>query len=319
MADQSQPILCGVDVAKDSLDIAQAGQSAVCIPNTVQTIQQWLDSLPGKARIAMEATGRYHLALQEQATRCGHRVYLVNGKQLRHYREAVGVRAKTDPGDARLLLRYLQHEQNSLSPAKVLSAKEKQIWSLLQRRATLVKARNQLNQSLGSDPQTLALARSIGKVLNGSIARVDRRMLTLARRLGWAEAIKRCQGIPGIGPLNALALVVCFNRGDFRRADQFVAYLGLDVRVRDSGTCKGKRKLTKRGNAEMRRLLYNAAMSFARNPTYRPWYERYTARGLSSTAALMIVARKLVRIAFALLSKGEEFEVERFGGACVAT
>ncbi len=319
MADQSQPILCGIDVAKDTLDIAKAGESAISIPNTTEAIQQWLALLPGEAHVAIEATGSYHIALQEQAERHGHQVYLVNGKQLRHYREAVGMRAKTDPGDARLLLRYLQHERDSLAPAKTLSTKEKQLWSLLQRRATLVRARTQLNQSLGSDPETLAMARSVTQTLDALIARVDRRMLTLARHLGWAEAIKRCQGIPGIGPLNALALVICFNRGDFSRADQFVAYLGLDVRVRDSGICKGRRKLTKRGNSEMRRLLYNAAMSFARNPSYRPWYTQYTARGLSSTAALMIVARKLVRIAFALLSKGEEFEAKRFGGGCVGT
>ena len=37
--------------------------------------------------------------------------------------------------------------------------------------------------------------------------------------------------------------------------------MGLDVRVRDSGTFRGRRKLTKKGDPEVRRLLYNAAMA----------------------------------------------------------
>lgn len=319
MADHLKPILCGIDVAMDTLDIAQGDSTVTQILNTLEAINNWLDSLPHQACIAMEATGSYHESLLELASQRGHVVYLINGKQLRHYREAVGPRAKTDPGDARLILRYLEHEQAALTPVKLLSIQEKQLWRLLQRRAALVRAKTQLSQSLGSDPVTQDMAKEVTKALERLITRVDRQMLVLARKLGWGLAIKQCQSIPGIGPLNALALVICFNRGDFKRADQFVAYLGLDVRVRDSGACRGKRKLTKRGNSEMRRLLYNAAMAFARNPKYRPWYERYRERGLSSTAALVIVCRKLVRIAFALLSKGEMFEENLYAGACKAT
>ena len=307
MADHVQSILCGIDVSKGTLDIAQAGVGHVCIPNTVEAIGEWLDALPGQASLAMEATGLYHECLLEHALAAGHQVYLINGQQLHHYREAVGQRAKTDPDDARLLLRYLTHEQAELAPVKPLRDKEKSLWRLLQRRASLVRARIQLKQSLGSDPQTQALADEASASLNQLIARVERMMKELARALEWGAEIKRCQSIPGIGPLNAVALVTCFHRGAFSRSDKWVAYMGLDVRVRDSGTCKGKRKLTKRGNAEMRRLLYNAAMSAVRNPNFKPTYERYRARGMSTTAALVAIARKLVRIAYALLSKGETF------------
>ena len=136
--------------------------------------------------------------------------------------------------------------------------------------------------------------------------------------LGWEAEIKRCQTIPGIGPLTAVALVACFHRGDFQRSDQWVAYMGLDVRVRDSGKCKGRRKLSKRGNPELRRLLFNGAMSAAKMPSIRPRYERHRAKGLSSTAALVAMSRKLARVAFAVLSKNEAYDEKLSNWACVS-
>lgn len=314
MADLVQPIMYGVDVAKATLDIACNDEPVVRVANTPEAIGDWVASLPRQAHIAVEATGCYHETLVELAKAADHEVYLINGKQLRHYREAVGDRAKTDPQDACLILRFLTHEWTRLTPVKSLTEKEKRVWRLLQRRAKLVRARAQLKLSLESDPDTVAMAGEASASLSGMISRVERLVRALARELGWGSAIRRCQGIPGIGPLNALALVACFNRGDFCRSDQFVAYLGLDVRVRDSGTFRGRRKLTKRGNPELRRLLYNAAMSAVRTTTFEATYQRYLARGLSRTAALVAISRKLARIAFALHATGKTFD-ER---ACMA-
>ena len=308
MADRTQPTTCGIDVSKDTLDIACADQSAQCIANTPGAIAQWLTSLPEQSRLGLEATGYYHDVLQDQALAAGHQVYLINGQQLNHYREAVGTRAKTDPGDARLLCRYLEREHADLKPVKSLTVKEKTLWRLLQRRATLVRARSQLRLSLNSEAATRDLSAEATQGLDRVIAKVDRQLRALARELDWDADLARCRSIPGIGELNALALLACFRRGDFQRADQFVAYLGLDVRVRDSGKSRGRRKLSKRGNPEVRRLLYNAAMSASRTTSFGSYYQRHRERGLSTTASGIALARKLVRIAFALLSKGEVFE-----------
>jgi transposase len=243
-------------------------------------------------------------------------VFLINGRQLNHYREAVGQRAKTDPDDARLLLRYLTHEHPELRPAPVLDSKAKCLWSLLQRRATLVRARSQLKLSLRGDPETEAIGQDLAEHLTQAITRIERRMTSLAKELGWQASIGLCQTIPGVGSLSALALTACFHRGEFKRADQWVAYMGLDVRVRDSGTCRGRRKLSKRGNPELRRLLFNGAMSAAKMPSIRPRYEQYRARGMSSTEALVAMSRKLARIAFAVLSKGEAYDEKMPGWAC---
>ncbi|MBA6134780.1 transposase, partial [Pseudomonas juntendi] len=69
----------------------------------------------------------------------------------------------------------------------------------------------------------------------------------------------------------------------------------------------GQSKLTKRGDPEARRLLHNAAMSASRTAAWKSYYEERLARGFSTTASLVMLARKLARVVFALLKSGDEY------------
>lgn len=307
MANFSQSILCGVDVSKDTLDIATSGEITTQIPNTRDGISQWLVSLPEGSKIALESTGRYHEVFLNLAAGAGFEVYILNGHQLHHYRQAVGPRAKTDRHDAQLLRRYLCHEHGQLTSVNPLNDQQKRLWQLLKQRALWIKTRTQLTLSMKGDPEVQSINQGVVSELNLAIKKLEQLMFALAKTQHWERAIAHCRSVPGIGPINALALVTCFHRGTFQRVDQFIAYMGLDVRVRDSGRLRGKRKLTKRGEPEMRRLLYMAAWSFARHPKFQPLYEQMRSRGLSSTAANVAMARKLARIAFALMKKDEDF------------
>jgi transposase len=307
MANFTQSILCGVDVSKDTLDIATSDEITTQIPNTQEGISQWLARLPEGSRIALESTGRYHEVFFNLAAGAGFEVYLLDGLQLHHYRLAVGPRAKTDRHDAQLLRRYLCHEHGQLTSTNPLNEQQKRLWQLLKQRATFIKARTQLTLSMQGDADVQSISQKFVRELNLAIKKLEQLMFALAKTQHWERAIAHCRSVPGIGPINALALVTCFHRGTFQRVDQFIAYMGLDVRVRDSGRLRGKRKLTKRGEPEMRRLLYMAAWSFAKHPKFKPLYEQMRSRGLSSTAANVAMARKLARIAFALMKKDEDF------------
>lgn len=306
MAMPVSEITLGIDVSKDELVICVWESGEITrLDNDPATIKAWLAAQAGPLRVAIEPTSTYHLSVVEQAHAMGIAVYAVNPRQLAHYREAINVRNKTDPQDAWLLARYLAHEAASLRPLSPLCAKAQQLWSLLKRRAVVVEARKQLEQSLRDIrlPRK-ALFREIRRVTD----RIDRRMKVLLAQLGWQDDYRRCRSIPGIGDLNAIALVSVFHRGAFAAADAFVAFIGFDVRVRESGRFKGQRKLTKRGEAEVRRLLWCAAQP-ARS--YRPFdrfYQQQLDKGLSKIAAKVILARKLARIAFALLSNQQSFE-----------
>lgn len=117
-------------------------------------------------------------------------------------------------------------------------------------------------------------------------------------------AATRLETAPGIGPVTAVAVASCLQSKAFDHPDQFVASIGRDIRVRDSGTRHGRRALSKQGDAELRRLLYLCAQANLRrrdadNP-FKAQYERERAKGLSSTAALNAVARKLARTCWSL-------------------
>ena len=70
---------------------------------------------------------------------------------------------------------------------------------------------------------------------------------------GLGRASSALPRTPWVGPLTALALVALYHRGEFVCADAFIAFMGMDVRVRESGQWRGRRKLTKKGDPEVRR------------------------------------------------------------------
>jgi transposase len=147
---------------------------------------------------------------------------------------------------------------------------------------------------------------------------IDKRIQLAVKEAGLTADVARCQAIEGIGPLTAVALVMSFLRGNFRSSDAFIAFIGMDVRVRDSGKQRGQRKLSKRGNSEVRRLLFTAAMAASRSPTWAPTYQGYRKRGLTAIEGFVILGRKLARIAFALMKNQTTYEPAR-KNACIPT
>ena len=115
-------------------------------------------------------------------------------------------------------------------------------------------------------------------------------------------------------PVVAAALAACLVEQQFTHPDQFVAYLGLDIRVHQSGQRKGQFGLSKHGDAELRRLLSIAALTAAqstRDLTFATRYEREKATGLAKTAALNAVARKLAKVAWSLVAHNTTYDPQR--------
>lgn len=315
MAMKVQRVILGADVSKDWLDLNRDGDERVeRIDNERAAIDAWLQRYRGAA-IAVEATNTYHELIVERAGRLGLVVYLVSGYQLKHYGAALGQRMRTDAIDARLIARLLAREIDRLKPYEPKSAQHAELWQLLKRRAALVQARQQIRQSLTGikalQRSQQHLSRSFDRVLDD----LDAKLECLIDALGWRPDVQRLCRMPGVGRLTALALVAAYRSGSFIHHDAFIAYLGLDVRAKDSGYFKGQRKLSKHGDGEYRRLLYCAAMAACRkNGRMKPRYEELLSRGRASTAAFVIIARKLATVAFALLHKQLDFDAARFLG-----
>jgi transposase len=299
-------ITLGIDVSKDELVIYDWDTEQLStLVNEPAEIKTFLGRLYGPVRVAIEPTSNYHLELVEQVHALGLTVYMINPRQLVHYRKAVGERNKTDPADAWLLARYLHRESASLRPFKPQCAKAQRLWALIKRRGVVVAARQKLQQSF----RDIKLpAKALFTEMQKVIARIEQQIQTLIRELGWRADYYRCLSIPGFGPANAAALTAAFYRGSFAGSDAYVAFIGLDIRVRESGKFKGQRKLTKYGEAEIRRLLYCAAQAARSYQPFDDYLQLQLAKGLSKIAAKTILARKLARIAFTLLTNQTSFK-----------
>jgi transposase len=313
-------VVVGVDVAKDEIVVYRSDlEQVLIVSNERSTLKKWLKALPANSAIALEATNTYHLDTTEMAHEMGHDVYVIDGSRLNRYREGIGIRAKTDALDAALLARYLSKESDKLRiwspPPKAYT----QLKSLLRRRAELVRHRVAIKQSWKDEPlleEALAdylacleqIEKSIQKVLKSIVSEAD-----------MDAQVKRCQAVEGVGVLTAIAAVTAFMRGDFSDSDGYIAFLGMDPRVRQSGKKDQRRYLSKRGDSEFRRLFHNSAMAASRSPAWKPYYQSYLARGLKGTQALVILARKLARVLFALMKNQSEYKPSSMLGGCPQT
>jgi len=306
MAQRVRENIVGVDVSKDKLDVFEwETNQSYSIPNEFEAIAQWLKRWAVPIRLAIEPTNRYHQTVAEAAHTLGHRVCMIDPYRLVHYREGVGQRVKADRQDAKLLARYLSREDGEIRRWAPMTQAEQRFWRLLKRRATWVRARTQLQQSLTDLGSVQSDVDTLLAQCHQTIRKRERALKAEAKRLGWTYQVRRCQAI--VGPLTALAMVATYHRGQFRSADAFIAFMGMDVRVRDSGKFRGRRKLTKKGDSELRRLLFNAAMQGRRSALWEPYYLTLRTRGMSTTAAFVALGRKLARVCFALLQKNTDF------------
>ena len=311
-----QPIFVGVDVSKATLSVAQhGGDGVITLANQTGAIRDWLRQLPSGSHLAVEATNTYHRPLVQQAHAAGMVVYVLAPQAMHHYARSVAQRAKTDALDAALIARYLAHEYAHLTPWAPASATHHAIDELIRRRALLVGQQVALRQSLRGLDALRAVQSDLEAGFRTAIARIDgllhKHLRADSRQLA---AQRSLQAIPGIGPLVSTALSNLFARVPLRSAEAAVAYVGLDPRTRESGTWRSRKRLSKRGSGELRRLLYVAAMATARNKAVRPLIERYVARGIAKPAAYVILARRLLCTAWSMLTHRSEFNLARFVG-----
>nr|WP_319412670.1 IS110 family transposase [uncultured Cohaesibacter sp.] len=120
--------------------------------------------------------------------------------------------------------------------------------------------------------------------------------------------------IPGIGPINALTILA--EAGDLRRFPhhrQFLKYCGMDLATIQSGTFRGQTKLSKYGNARLRRTLWMAgqvAILQSAN-TFRDKFERYISKDRHNThlrrKAYTAIAAKMARTVHGIIKRGEPY------------
>ncbi|AGI68933.1 hypothetical protein/IS110-family transposase-fusion protein [Octadecabacter antarcticus 307] len=125
---------------------------------------------------------------------------------------------------------------------------------------------------------------------------------------------KLLTSIPGIGPINALTILA--EAGDvrrFRHHRQFLKFCGMDLATMQSGTFRGQTKLSKYGNARLRRTLWMAGQVaiLQRTNSFRDKFERYIAKDRHNThlrrKAYTAIAAKMARTVHGIIKHGEPY------------
>jgi transposase len=310
---QEPPLFIGVDVSKAELVIAISSQQRVhSVANDAASIGRWLRQVPSHALIAMESTGRYHGLLAHLASQAGLKVYVLNARDVFFYARALGTRAKTDGVDAGVIARYLAEHHAHLHPWPAGSLLQQRLQQLLARRAQLATARAGLKQLVAGidarDIDTRALHRAFDDLLQAIDAKVQ---ALIASDAQLAAGCQRLRTITGIGPQTAALLATLLSRFEFANADALVAYSGLDPRPNDSGTQRGRRRLSKKGPPLLRRQMYLAGFAASSSRALKPLYRALRAKGFATTEAFVILGRKLLRVAFALWRSSASFDPTR--------
>jgi transposase len=308
----------GVDVAKDSLEtclMQRDGERVIrrrSIQNLTEEIGLFLKELPeiykSSLCVAVEPTGLYWYPIADTALSLGHKVVSAPTIATRKFLESISMRAKNDRIDAKGIARYACHmELRDYTP------KTKDVRNL----ESHLAARKKISLSISEFTQAKSSMPEAADIIDKILTSLRERLNEVDAMIGKAEqSFSHCaslQKLPGVGPVVSGALAAKLTQNDFKTSDSFVAFIGLDVRVRESGRWKGKRKLTKNGDPEMRRLLYLAAQASLRSKdrTFAQIYENHLARGLSSTASLCAVARKLARTSWSMVHFNTEYDPAR--------
>jgi transposase len=304
----------GVDVASKTVMVACAARTFAprTVANELMELRAWLKTLPPGSRLGLESTGSYHQLLADLAHAAGLTVYVVNARDLKKYAEGVGRRGKTDRLDAEVLARFVAHEHAQLHAYVPRSAAHCRLEQLLKRRGKLVGQRVSLQQGwqgiAGVKAELAAVVAAYARLL----ARVDQLAAQALEELPDTRSrARRVRTIPGYGDLGSVAMAHALTRLPFTNVDAFIAHTGLDPRPDDSGDKRGRRRLSKRGPAELRRVMHTCAMSASRSKVWRPYYLAQRAKGLSGTAAVVVLARKMARTAYGICKQNIAFDPSR--------
>lgn len=308
--------MLGIDVSKDTLACTLLDPATrhkmwhQFVPNTRTGWQKLLQQAPAQAPWVLEPTGRYSQQVARFAREAGRDVRLAPPKKAQLFLKSVQNRAKTDKLDAHGLALY--GLSCDLAPYPLKNEMQDELDQLLLARRGLSQSAMELQARQRELPRAAtALARAVA-ALQAQLKDVDKQIarLTHAPEL---QQVKELQKVPGIGPVVAATVVSRLTSRSFSHSDQFVAYCGLDVRIKQSGKKSGQLGLSKQGESELRRLLYLAAQASlrAKDSPFAAQYERERAKGLSSTAALCSVARKMARLCWSLVHHGHTYDPQR--------
>ena len=309
------PVYGGIDVCKERLDVYlhPLGEH-FSLANDALGWRALRRRLARRqvVRVVMEPTSKYHRAAHRHLDAGGIAVALINPHRARLFAGACGQLAKTDRIDARILA--LAGERLEPAATAPPTAEEEALEELAGARGAALAERAATANRLRTTGSSF-LRRELGnrlRSLERHIERIEARiadMIAADARLARQAAIIR--SIPGMGPVNVLAILTGLREIGRINGKEAAALAGLAPFADDSGPRHGPRRI-RGGRPALRKALYMAAVAASRcNPELKTFYQRLRAKGKSTKAAFVAVARKLIVLANTLVSENRTWSPAR--------
>ena len=261
----------------------------------------------GPLLVVCEATGGYERHVLEVCKELGIAAHKAHGSRVRHFARYLGLLAKTDPIDARVLALYGLKTQDLrlyVPPApEVLALRD------------LKTRRDQLQQMLFAETNRLehACHVSVSRSLKAHIASLRKALAALeaeiAAHVQASETLARkarlMQTLKGVGPATVAALLAYMPElGAFTKGEA-ACIAGLAPINNDSGARQGPRHI-EAGRAAVRKTLYMTALVAMRyNPVMRLFADKLKRSGKPGKVIITAVMRKIIVTLNAILRSGE--------------
>jgi transposase len=316
----------GIDVSKAELVVVGLTTTEPYIKrikNQLTSIKAFVQALQKagyRGKMICESTGHYHLRLALACHESGMDLIVLNPLQSSKHSKAKVRKTKTDPEDGLMLATMCITEPNLPKPMRLtkanalirlkmgqLAAIEKQ----LQKSQSSLAQYEETYAALGFELSELQLSlRQYFESLKQLRKQMEKELEgLLVEDRASHERFTRLRKLPGYSDVVS-GLVAQLDR-QVKGAESWVAYVGVDISVRESGTWKGRGKLTKRGNAYLRKRLYQAAWGACMNYDYvRAYYDELKAKGRNHVEANCIISRKLLRIAYHVVVNEKEYDAK---------
>jgi transposase len=305
-------IYVGIDVSKDRLDVhVRPSGEAFAVARNGKGLNELIERLHsvGATLIAVEATGGFETIVAAAVAGAHLPLAVINPAQIRHFAQAVGKRAKTDPIDAAVIAHFA--EAVKPEPRELPDEAARLLAELVGRRAQLIEmlvAERQRDRRASAGRVRKSLARHIA-ALEKELPEIDRDIDTMVRGSPvWRGKEELLITFPGVAHTIARSVLADLPELGRLTRREIASLVGYAPFTRQSGQWKGKSMIAG-GRPSVRSAIFMAALSAIRcNPIMRAFYQRLLARGKAKMVALVAVARKVLTILNAMLRDKQQWQ-----------
>ncbi len=299
------PVFVGIDISKKHLDIfLTPPDTSFAVPNTEAGIAKLVARLRQVAPqiILLEATGGYEFRIVAALREAGLPACFINPRQVRDFARSLGILAKTDRIDARVLAQFA--EKLRPEPRPLPDAQHQELKHLMARRRQLLEMiqMEQNRLQISPFPRVKQSILAALQALKEQLRQLEQDIDDFFRRHPvWLDQNQLLRSVPGVGPQTSLSIMAWLPElGNLNRRE-IAALVGVAPFNRDSGAWRGKRSI-RGGRPQVRRALYMATLAALRfNAVIRAFYHRLLLNGKARKLALIACMRKLLTILNAML------------------